>query len=150
MNRRFALTAVACLFSAVISSSAASQAKPASSTTPAAPPAAAKWVPPMKGLVSIEYTQGKPQIVGKEIQTKFKLRNTSRGAIALLSVEEIWYNTKREIASNGIYRHRQLLNPGEIIEFTISAEKKPDLYTNMLMFRHAYGTVEPKKVPKLQ
>jgi hypothetical protein len=69
--------------------------------------------------------------------------------IALLAVEEIWYNTKREIASNGVYRHRQLLNPGEVIEFTIASPDKPDLYSNMLMFKHANGTIKPNKVNKL-
>ena len=65
-------------------------------------------------------------------------------------MEEIWYNTKREIASNGQYRHKALLNPGEVIEFTIISPEKPDLYTNMLMFKHANGTIEPKKVTKFQ
>jgi hypothetical protein len=77
------------------------------------------------------------------------VKNTSKGSIALLSVEEIWYNTKREIASNGTYRHRALLNPGEVIEFKITSPEKPDLYTNMLMFKHANGTVKPTKVAKL-
>jgi hypothetical protein len=149
MNRRFALTAVSCLFFALTPSLASSQAKPTAGTTPS-PPAPAKWVPPSKGTVTVEYIQGKPQRVKGEIQTKFKLRNTSKGSIALLSIDEYWYNTKREIASNGSYRHRALLNPGEVIEFTISAPEKPDLYTNMLQFKHANGTVEPKKVTKFQ
>jgi hypothetical protein len=111
--------------------------------------APAKWVPPQKGEVTVEYTQGKPKRVKGEIVTEFKVKNTSKGSIALLSVEEIWYNTKREIASSGIFRNRALLNPGQTIEFTISSPDKPNLYTNMLQFRHANGTVKPTKVPKL-
>jgi hypothetical protein len=99
--------------------------------------------------VTVDFVQGKPARIKGEIQTKIKVKNTSKGSIALLSVEEIWYNTKREIASNGIYRHKQLLNPGEIIEFSIVSPEKPDLYTNMLMFKHANGTVKPNKVPKM-
>jgi hypothetical protein len=148
MNRRFALTAVACLFSALTPSFAVSQAKPAATSAPPAAPA--KWVPPVKGTAYLEFIEGKSQRAkgpnGPEIQTKFKVKNTSKGAIGLLSVEQIWYNTKREIATNGVYRHRALLNPGEIIEFTITTPDKPDLYTNMLMFKHANGTVEPKRV----
>ena len=150
MNRRVALIAAASLFAALIPSISHAQAKPAAQTAaPASPPAPAKWVPPQKGEVTVDFIQGKAARVKGEIQTKMKVKNTSKGSIALLSVEEIWYNTKREIASNGIYRHKQLLNPGEIIEFTIVSPEKPDLYTNMLMFKHANGTVKPTKVTKM-
>jgi hypothetical protein len=149
MNRRFALIAAACLFSALAPASAFSQqAKPAAPTT-SAPAAPAKWVPPIKGQGTVEFTQSKPQRVKGEIQTKFRLRNTSKGSIALLAVEEIWYNTARQIASNGTYRHRQLLNPGDIIEFTISSPEKPNLYSNNLLFKHANGTIDAKRVTKL-
>ena len=150
MNRRFALTVAACLVSALTSASIlAQQPKPASTTpTTPAPAAPAKWVPPIKGIGTVEFMQGKPQRVKGEIVTKFKLRNTSKGSLALLTIEELWYNTKREIASNGQYKHRALLNPGEIIEFTISSPEKPDLYSNNLMFKHANGHVEAKRVTK--
>ena len=151
MNRRFALIAAACLFCALTPSSALSQVKPATTSNPApatTPAAPAKWIPPIKGSASIEFIEAKPTKVGNEIITKMKVKNTSKGAIALLAVEEFWYNSKREIASNGVYRHRQLLNPGAIIEFTISSPNKPDIYTNMLMFKHANGTVDPKRVTK--
>jgi hypothetical protein len=101
MNRfAFAATAV-CLISALTPSPAASQTKPAAQTaaTPA-PAAPAKWVPPIKGTATVEYIQAKPKRVKGNIESSFKLKNVSKGAIALLSVEEIWYNTKREIASN--------------------------------------------------
>ena len=150
MNRRVALLAAASVFATLIPSTSSAQAKPAAQTPP--PAAAAtpgKWVPPQKGEVTVDFIQGKAARVKGEIQTKMKVKNTSKGAIALLSVEEIWYNTKREIASNGVYRHKQLLNPGQIIEFTISSPEKPDLYTNMLMFKHANGTVKPTKVQKM-
>jgi hypothetical protein len=136
MYRRVALLAAASVFAALVPSTSYAQTAPAAQ----APPAARPWVPPQKG---------KPARIKGEIQTKIKVKNTSKGSIALLSVEEIWYNTKREIASNGIYRHKQLLNPGEIIEFSIVSPEKPDLYTNMLMFKHANGTVKPNKVPKM-
>jgi hypothetical protein len=152
MSRRSVFFAIALVLSASAPASVYAQAKPApAGTTAAAPPAApAKWVPPQKGEVTLDFTQGKAQRVKGEIVTSFKVKNTSKGSIALLSVEEIWYNTKREIASSGIYRHnKSLLNPGQTIEFTISSPDKPNLYTNMLQFRHANGTVKPTKVPKL-
>jgi hypothetical protein len=150
MNRRFALIAATCLIAALAPAVSHAQTKPASQAgTPAAPPAPAKWVPPMKGEATVDFVRSKEVRVKGEIQTKMKVRNTSKGSIALLAVEEIWYNTKREIASNGVYRHRQLLNPGEVIEFTIASPDKPDLYSNMLMFKHANGTIKPNKVNKL-
>jgi hypothetical protein len=150
MNRRFALIAATCLLAALAPSVSRAQTKPAAqATAPAAPPSPAKWVPPIKGEATVDFVRSKEVRVKGEIQTKMKVRNTSKGSIALLAVEEIWYNTKREIASNGIYRHRQLLNPGEIIEFTIASPDKPDLYSNMLMFKHANGTIKPNKVNKL-
>ena len=151
MNRRFALIAATCVFAASLPSTFYAQAKPAATTAtpPAAPAAPAKWIPPIKGEATVEFVQSAPVRVKGELQTKMKVKNTSKGSIALLSVEEIWYNTKREIATNGMYRNRALLNPGEIIEFTISSLDKPNLYTNMLVFKHANGTVKPTKVKKL-
>jgi hypothetical protein len=148
MNRRFALIAAACLFCALTPSSAFAQVKPATTSNPQAPAAPAKWVPPIKGMASIEFIEAKPTRVGNEIVTKMKVKNTSKGAIALLTVEEFWYNTKREMTSNGVYRHRQLLNPGDVVEFSISAPNKPDINQNMLMFKHANGTIDPKRVTK--
>jgi hypothetical protein len=153
MNRRFALLAAVCVCATLSPIAQAkpsdAQAKPAAqSTAPAAAPAA-KWVPPVKGEATVDFIKSSPTRVKDEVQTKLKVKNTSKGSIALLSVEELWYNSKREIASNGIYRHRQLLPPGETIEFTISSPSKPDLQTNMLMFRHANGTIKPTSVKKL-
>jgi hypothetical protein len=150
MYRRFGSVAAGCLFSALLCTSLVAQTKPATAPSTTPPPAApAKWVPPVKGEVTLEFMQGKPKRVKGEIVTPMKVKNTSKGSIALLSVEEVWYNTKREIATNGIYRHRALLNPGDVIEFEIKSVEKPDLYTNLLLFKHANGTVKPTKVPKL-
>jgi hypothetical protein len=149
MNRRFALIAAACLVAALTPSLSHAQAKPAA---PTAAPAAAeptKWIPPVKGEATIEFIESLPTKSKGEILTKMKVRNTSKGSIALLSVEEYWY-TKNEIGSNGIYRHKKLLNPGEIIEFTISAPDRPGLDgRNMLLFKHVNGTIKPTKVKKI-
>jgi hypothetical protein len=147
MNRRIALIAAAYLVVALSPSISHAQAKPAGQA--AAPAAPAKWVPPIKGEATVEFVQGTATRIKGEVQTKMKVRNTSKGSIALLSVEEIWYNSKREIASNGIFRVKQLIPPGEIVEFTISSPEKPDLQQNMLMFKHANGVVKPTKVKKL-
>lgn len=150
MNRRFALLAAAGLFCALLPSVASSQVKPAATSTPASPPAApAKWVPPIKGDATVEYTQSAPKRTKDSIDTTFKVKNTSKGSIALLSIEEIWYNQKGAIVSNGTYRHKALINPGDTIEFTLSSVLKSDVYQNNLVFKHANGGIKPKKVPKL-
>ena len=152
MDRRFELIAAMCLFAALVPSISPAQAKPAAQAAPpaAAPAAAGKWVPPVKGEARVEFIESAPTKAKGEILTKVKVRNTSKGSIALLAVEVYWYNRKNEIGSNGVYRHKKLLNPDEIIEFTIAAPEKPDLDgRNMLMFKHANGTVKPTKVKKL-
>lgn len=149
MNHRFASIAVACLVSALTPLSLIAQAKPAAPTT-SAPAAPAKFIPSVKGEATVDYIQGKPVKAKGAIMTKMQVKNTSKGAIALLSVEEYWYNNKSEIASLGTYRNRALLNPGDVLEFTISTQDKPGLYTNMLMFKHANGTIKPTKVTKFK
>ena len=148
MNRRSVFFATACLLCALVPALVYAQAKPAP-TTPSAPAAPAKWIPPQKGEVTVDFMTAKQQKVKGEILSTIKVKNTSKGSIALLSVEEVWYNTKREIATNGTYRHKALLNPGDTIEFTIASPDKPNLYTNMLLFKHANGSVKPTKVKKL-
>ncbi len=150
--KRFAFAAAAgCLFCALIATPASPQTKPAQ-TKPAAPaqtPAdPAKWVPPVKGQAYVEVIQGKSRRVGNEIQTTLKVKNISKGSIALMQVEEFWYNTKRDIVSNDRYVHKKLLNPGEIVEFTMHSAAKQDLYTNMYTFKHANGSIDIKKVTK--
>jgi hypothetical protein len=152
MNRRTASIAVAFLFSAAIPTSAFAQAKPATSTTPTAAPAApAKFVPQVKGEGTVDFVLLKGQVIKGEIHQKVRLKNTSKGSLGLLSVEQLWYSSKtKDIASTGVYRHRALLNPGDIIEFTIVSPNKPDLYSNRLMFRHANGVVKPNPVKKVE
>ena len=161
MNRRFAVFAAVCAISFLTSVPALAQTKPDATpaketpptakvtpSTATAPAAPAKWVPPIKGTGTVEFIDTRRRVKGA-VETTFKLKNTSKGAIALLVVEELWYNAKGEIASNGTYRHRQLLNPGEIIEFTITSPDKGSLNSNNLMFKHANGKIDPKRVKKL-
>jgi hypothetical protein len=138
-------------FSVVAISSAYAQAKPAApaSTAPAAP---AKWVPAVKGIATIEFMQSasKKNPKTNELETVLKIKNTSKGSIALLGVEEFWYNQKREIVSGDSHKIKRLLNPGEVVEVTMSSPWKDGLYISQYVFTHANGKVEPKKVKKLE
>ncbi|HEY0874205.1 MAG TPA: hypothetical protein VGD94_12085 [Vicinamibacterales bacterium] len=119
----------------------------AQSTPPAQPPAKpAKYIPPVKGLATIEVMQSsKPG--AKEWVTTVKVRNTSKGPINLLRANEYWYDANLNIVSASEYRHRKApIQPGEIVEFTMHSPAKPGMQRNQIMFTHAYGKVEAKAV----
>src|SRR5687768_942916 len=120
MTRSALAPALAIIFSAAIASAAFTQSKPAASTT-ASPASRAKWVPPIKGLATIEVIRGNPKKVGNDVHTVLKIKNTSSGAIALLRADEYWYDTSRKLASGDTQRHPKLFNPGEIIEITMKS-----------------------------
>jgi hypothetical protein len=146
MNRSVFASAVALLLiGAVGASSAFAQVKaaPAAAPGPAAP---AKWVPPVKGLATVDLVQTNPKVVGKEIVTVLKLKNTSTGSISLLKVDQLWYDAKRAVISSATSYHRKPFLPGEIIDVELRAplNGKPDV--NQMTFAHANGTVKATKV----
>jgi hypothetical protein len=144
---RFAALALATSVAAVGLLSA--QAQPA--TQAQAPPAApAKWIPPIKGLATIEVIRGKPRRVRDEVVTVLKIKNTSKGAIALLGVDEYWWNraTPPQVISGDSQKVKRLINPGEIVEVTMSSPYKDGLDRNQYTFSHANGKIDAKAVQK--
>lgn len=128
---------------------AQSPATKASPTTPT-PAAPAKWVRPIKGTATIEIIQSAPKRVGAEMWTVLKIKNTSSGSIALLKIDEYWYNKKLVIVSGDQQRITKPFNPGEVAEVTMKSPMKPDLYTNQYQFSHAQGKIDVKAVKKFQ
>jgi glucose/arabinose dehydrogenase len=127
----------------------AAKATPATTTTPTpTTPARAKFVPVVKGLASIEVIKGTPKRVGGDIVTVLKVKNTSSGAIALLRVDELWYNQKREQVTGDSEKVLKPIQPGEIVEITMKSPSKPDLYINQYAFSHVNGKVDVKSVKK--
>ena len=126
----------------------AAKATPATPTPAPAPAAKAKFAPVVKGLASIEFLQGKPKRVGKDIVTVVKVKNTSSGAIALLRVDELWYNQKREQVTGDSQKVLKPIQPGEVVEITMKSPAKPDLYMNQYVFTHVNGKVDVKRVTK--
>ena len=141
-------TALAVVFTAASASGVFAQAsKPAATPAQAPAPAArAKWMPPVKGIATVEVIRGNPKHVGKEVHTVLKVRNTSPGPIALLRADEYWYDKDRKLVSGDTYRHRQPLQPGEIIEITMKSPAKPNLLQSQVSFEHANGKVQAKGV----
>lgn len=112
------------------------------------PPAAAKWVPPVKGMATIQVIRGKPRRVGNDVLSTLKIKNTASGAIALLGVEEFWYDQKGNVVSGDSQKVKRLINPGEIVEVTTKSPWKAEMFQNSFLFTHANGKVEAKAVPK--
>ena len=158
MNRFAFASAVAFLSCTVPAASSFAQAKQAAPpakavaaapTTPA-PAAPAKWVPPIKGVATIQIVQGPAKVVGKEIVTTIKIKNMSTGSINLLKADQEWYDKgdgkKRNMVTTATAMYRKPFLPGEIIELELRAPKigNPDI--NRIIFSHANGKVDPKVV----
>ena len=116
------------------------------------PPAQkAKFIPPVKTTATIEVQRVSQKRTGKEILTVIKVRNTSKGSINLLRVEQYWYDGSSKQVSYGEYSHKKApIQPGEIVEITIPAANNPQIRQDMLIFKHAYGKVEAQQVKKIQ
>ncbi len=136
MRRFFLLGTLACLLTA--------PALMAQSQAPAKP---AAYVPPVKGIATIEVIQMPSKRVGQEMVTVLKIKNTSKGSINLLKADEYWYDQNLKIVSGTQYAHRtKPVQPGEIIEITLRSPVKPGMGRNQVMFSHANGKAEAKPV----
>ena len=152
MTRRTPVLVLALVFCLGSASTAYAQAttaanKPASTAAPSAAPA--KWIAPMKGEGTIDVVKGMSRPMGKEMLTTLKIKNTSKGALGLLTVDEYWYSaTGKDPISGDTQRHKALLNPGEIVEITMKSPLRPEMSRSLFMFRHANGTIKAKEVKK--
>ncbi len=149
MHRSVCPSVLALLACAALGSSAFAQAQSAAPTTPA-PAAKAKFMTPLKGVAAIEVIQEPSKFVGKEIQTTFRIKNTSSAPIALLKIDEYWYDRAGKMVSSDTQRYRQPLGPGEIVSMTTKSPAMPGAERSQATFTHANGTVKPKSVKKFQ
>ena len=151
---RFAFaSALSVIVTAAAASGVFAQAAQPAASAPAqapAPAARAKWMPPVKGVATIEVIRGNPKHVGKEVHTLLKIRNTSSGPIALLRADEYWYDRSRKMVSGDTQRHMKPLQPGEIVEITMKSPLKPDLAQSQVNFAHANGTIQAKGVKQFK
>jgi hypothetical protein len=126
----------------------AAKAMPATPTAAPAPAAKAKFAPVVKGLAAIEMIQGKSNRVGGDIVTVLKVKNTSSGAIALLRIDELWYNQKLQQVTGDSQKVLKPIQPGEIVDVTMKSPTKPNLYVSQYAFSHVNGKVDVKSVKK--
>lgn len=125
----------------ILSSSLSAQAQ--------APAQRAKFIPPVKGLATIEVIQAQPKKVGSEMVTTIKVRNTSKGSINLLKVEEYWYDGSKpvQIVMTTQYAHRKApIQPNEVVEITMKSPWSAKMRQNQMLFTHANGKVDAKAV----
>ena len=148
MNRSAFAPAVA-LFVFTSAASAFAQAKPAAPTTPA-PAARAKFATPIKGDAAVQVIQTPSKFLGKEIVTTYKIKNMSSGPIALLKIDEYWYDKGGKMVSTDTQRYRQPFQPGEIIEISTHAPAMPGAARSQAAFSHANGKVTAKSVKQFQ
>ena len=147
MNRSAFAPAVALLISVALATTALAQAQPAAPTTQAAAQKA-KFAMPLKGKAAIQVIQGDSKIVGKEIVTIYKIKNMSKAPIAMLKVEEYWYDKGGKVVTMDTQRHRQPFQPGEVIELTTHAPASAAAARKQAQFSHANGKVSAKGVKK--
>ena len=116
---------------------------------PQAPAQPAKYISPVKGLATIDVVQMPAKQVGKEMVKVIKVRNSSKGTINLLKVDEYWYDKNTKIVTSAQYAHKKApIQPGEIVEITLRSPIPPGvaLSQDQIMFRHANGDVKANKV----
>ena len=136
---------------AILTALALCLAAPLAVAQTAAPAQKAKFVPPDKGLATIDVQRSPSKRKGKEILTVVKIRNTSKGSINLLRVDQFWYDRNSKQVSFGDYRHKKApILPGEVVEFTISAPDNPQISHDSMIFAHANGKVDAKQVKKIE
>ncbi len=109
----------------------------------------ARFIPPVKGVASVEVMQSRPKRVGADMVTVVKVRNTSKGSINLLKIDEYWYDASKpvRIVSSSQYAHRKApILPNEVVEITMKSPYNATMRQNQMMFTHANGKVDAKAV----
>ena len=157
MNRSAFAPALTLIFCGAIVSSAVAQAKPAVAQAKAAAPAAAPapaakagFVTPLKGEGAVQVVPGtsKFDAKSKEVVTTYKVKNMSSAPIAMLKVDEYWYE-KGKMVSTDTQRYKKPFQPGEIVEITTrapAATPPTPTWTKTATFSHMNGKITAKAV----
>ena len=105
-----------------------------------------RFVPPIRGTANIEILAPKTIREGNEAVTRLKIRNASLGAIAMLRVDETWYDKAGNALPGDTQRRRQLFMPGEVIDIELRVPRNPKFDSNNFQFSHANGKIDVKTV----
>jgi flagellar basal body L-ring protein FlgH len=146
MNRHVFAPAIALLFATFTATTVFAQAQKVAPQ----PATRAKFVRPVKGMAYIQMLQpAKTKRVGKDVVTVVTIKNMSNGAIHLLKVDEYWYDKSRKnIVTASMASVRKPINPGDIVEITLTSPWNAAMNVNQYFFSHANGKIDVKAVKK--
>lgn len=156
---RSALTLFAAAASSLLlSSTLIAQSKPATPTqaapTQTAPAAKARWVPPVRGTATIGMVKPVTRVEkgekGPEVVTRIKLKNMSQGSIALLRVDEYWYDKQGGMLPGDTQRIKKPILPGEVVEVVLRVPKNDKFFQNQYKFSHANGEIKVEQLKKIE
>jgi hypothetical protein len=108
-----------------------------------------KVEPPLKGQVEVDFMQPVTKRNGDVVTTTVRVKNTSAGPIARLTVAETWFDKSQTIVAGGQGYLEKILNPGAVDTVTIQTPWNAKMNGNSWSFTHANGTVKPRRVPKI-
>jgi hypothetical protein len=108
-----------------------------------------KVEPPVKGQAEIDFLQPVTKRNGDVVTTTIKVKNTSPGPIARLTVAETWFDKGGTIVAGGQGYLEKMIEPGGVETVTIQTPWNAKMNGNSWNFTHANGTVKPRRVPKL-
>lgn len=108
-----------------------------------------KLVAPVRGEAVVEITPPDTRVVGNDVVTKIRVRNTSKAPIAGFKVDENWFRGSDALSGDS-YRHQRPLQVNEVIEITLTVPRGRVVGArNQYQFSHANGTVKPTTVKTL-
>ena len=157
MSRSALTFVVAAASSLLISSTVLAQAKAAptpAAPTQAAPAAKARWVPPVRGTATIGMIKPVTKVEkgekGQEVVTRIKLKNMSQGSIALLRIDEYWYDKQGGMLPGDTQRIKKPILPGEVVEVVLRVPKNDKFFQNQYKFSHANGDIKVEQLKKIE
>ncbi len=158
MSRSALTLFAAAVFSLFISSTVLAQSKPATPTpaapTQSSPAAKARWVPPVRGTATIGMVKPVTSIEkgekGPEVVTRIKLKNLSQGSIALLRIDEYWYDKQGGMLPGDTQRVKKPILPGEVVEIVLKVPKNDKFFQNQYKFSHANGDIKVEQLKKIE
>ena len=104
----------------------------------------------MRGTATIGMVKPVTKVVAGEVVTKIKLKNMSQGSIALLRVDEYWYDRQGNMLPGDTKRIKKPILPGEVIEVELKVPKNDKFYQNQYKFSHANGDIKVESLKKIE
>jgi len=108
-----------------------------------------KLVAPVRGEAKVDLTSPDTKVVGNNVVTTIRVKNTSTGAIAGFRVTENWFDRARNAVPGDVYRHPRPITPGEVITVTLTTPRRAGMGDNRYDFAHANGTIKTTVVKTL-